>query len=262
MKPESIDWLKRDSWQSSKLNFEDFEKVLEKSKSHCSDLIKIKEQIFLLGTAYASFREIPNFFDDNRLISERYCQTLFFTCFLGSFRSVVGTLFLTAYGLYRNAYHNVRYALELLILSEQFDMAYPRGDFFKKLTLFKKQEEEDELRMLSLLKTSNHPCKGQMINEWRKLSKKVHPSYMQIIDTMVDFQTGYQAANIDDKEVNNIYKSLRNISHFYLVSLFIQFPEFREPLRNNKDFVAALRDHNQRLALKLLSSAGVHSKDV
>ena len=88
-------------------HFEIFQEAVEVSKKGCPDLLKIKELMLLMGFTFATFHRIPSFIK-NGFISDRYSQRLLFTCFVESFRSIIGTMYLSACGLYRNAYHNIR----------------------------------------------------------------------------------------------------------------------------------------------------------
>ena len=124
----------------------------------------------------------------------------------------------------------------------------------KKLNILRKGENK-ELRMNGLLKEINLPCKGGIVNEWKNLSKRIHPSHQQLIDTAVDFMSStYGRSNVECSEVTNIYKSLRAVCNFYLYLIFVHFPEIKSPLKENKDFVKALEEHNLRLASKELWS--------
>ncbi len=144
--------------------------------------------------------------------------------------------------------------LESMVQSEYVDTTYPNIDFEKKLNILRKGENK-ELRMNGLLKEINLPCKGGIVNEWKNLSKRIHPSHQQLIDTAVDFMSStYGRSNVECSEVTNIYKSLRAVCNFYLYLIFVHFPEIKSPLKENKDFVKALEEHNLRLASKELWS--------
>jgi hypothetical protein len=246
LKTDPSQWLRG---ITKDFHFEIFQEAVEKSKKDCPDLLKIKELMLLMGVTFATFHGIPSFIE-NGFISDRYSQRLFFTCFVESFRSIIGTMYLSACGLYRNAYHNIRYMLESMIQSEYIDTTFPNVDFERRLNILRKGENE-ELRMNSLLKEINLQCKGGIINEWKNLSKRVHPSHQQLIDTAVDFMSStYGRSNVECNEVTNIYKSLRAVCNFYLYLIFVHFPEVKTPLKENKDFVKTLNDHKLRLASK------------
>ena len=141
-----------------------------------------------------------------------------------------------------------------MVQSEYLDTTYPNVDSEKRLNILRKGENE-ELRMNYLLKENTLPCKGGIVNEWKNLSKRIHPSHKQFVDTADDFmRRTYGRSNVDCNEVTNIYKSLRTVCNFYLYLIFFHFPEIKTPLKENKDFVEALKDHNLRLASKELWS--------
>lgn len=256
-KTNSFEWLRREKWH---LNFDEFQVATEKSKKECGDLLKIFEFVFMLTCTLVAFSKIPSFFDENGIMSERYSQSLLFHCFLELFRISSCNVFLTACGLYKNVYHNIRYALESMVQTFYLDSKHPHIDFPTKIEILKEVENLPNYRGVQLLKSSKTDKKEQIMREYRKikeeyesLSRKVHFTYRQLLMTSKDFEEStLHSTKVDCGEVRNIYDSIRTVYEFFFLLFLTYFPEIKKPLTENKEFVKTVKDHNLKLLCKIL----------
>ena len=157
-----LDWFRREKWN---LNFEDFSKCSEKSIEQCSDLFKINELLFIVGWVYASFLKIPSFFVNHK-VSKTYSQKLAFTCLIDLMHSTNCTTFMTACGLYKNAYHNIRYALESIVHSVYMDLRHPNADFRTKIEILNEVENLPKYHGVQLLKALEINNKEEIMREY------------------------------------------------------------------------------------------------
>lgn len=242
--------MRRDRWH---LNFDEFQAALERSKKDCADLHRMNEFILTLAFASVAFLRTPSFFDENRNISERYSQSLVFTTFLELFRNSHHTLYLSSCGLYKNAYHNMRYALELMVQSSYIDSKYPNADFPTKIEILKKIEGKWEYRGSNLIDKLTTAYKGKIKNEYQRLSKKVHSSHRQLLFTAFNFMDrGYSSVYVDCSNVSNIYDSMTRLHGIFFLLFLTHFPEIKKVLVENEEFVKTIKDHNLILLSKVL----------
>lgn len=255
-KKDPSEWLLRDKWH---FNFNEFPKTLEKSKRECPDLSKINELLFIIAWVYASFFRIPSFFI-NKKVSEKYSQTLVFTCLIDLMRSTNCTTFMIGCGLYKNAYHNIRYALESIVHSLYMDLKHPNADFSTKIEILNEVENLTNYHGVRLLKTLDIYNKEEimreydMINkEYKKLSRNVHFTYRQLLVTAKNvMESRAFSSETDCTEVSKIYDSMKTVYDFFLFLVLSYFPELKELLAKNVEFVKAVEDHNLKLVRQSL----------
>jgi len=215
--------LHREDWHVKK--FDEFHVAIEKTKKECPDLSRMNEFVFMLSRFMIAFLRIPSFFDKDRNTSERYSQSLVFTCFLESLRNSYCTVYLSACGLYKNAYHNIRYELESVIQASYFDSNCPHDDFPMKIAMLEEAEDKREFNF-SRLTEKLHINLGYkketieaIMEEWGKLSKKVHSKHYQFVATSTNFMDcGYETVYVDCEEVKSIYESMRVLHDIFSFS--------------------------------------------
>lgn len=257
IKKNPSDFIKRDKWN---FNFEDYPDVLTKTIKDCPDLKKINELLFIIGWFYATFLEIPNFIVDEK-VSKEYSQKLTFTCFVDFMRTTNCTTFLTGCGLYKNAYHNIRYALESVVQSLYMDTKHPKADFQTKIEILDEVEDISNYRGIKLLKKLEIENKDEIMREYErvnqdysKLSKKVHFSYRQLILTATNItEANIHTVQLDCNEVSIIYDLMTKGYDLFLFLILTYFPKLVEPLSKNKELTETVKDHNLRLVCKILN---------
>lgn len=257
----SLDWLKRGNWF---LKFGEFSEAIEKSKKECDYLPKVNEFFFMFVCAYTSFLNVNDFFvtfeNKGRFIADKYKYSLFFSIFLELLRISSQNAYLCASGLYKNVYFNIRYALESMIQTLYIDTKYSEGDLVGKLMVLQEIECLEKCRGVQLLKNIQLPNQKQIVNENDKvrrqydyLSSKIHFSHQQIVNTAMDFEEGkLRSTKIDCSEVKRIYESMQTVYDFFFLLFLSYFPETKQPLRSNKEFIESIRDNNLVLTCRIL----------
>lgn len=251
----SIKWIPRDKWCVIKTD--EFQVAMEKSKKECVNLTKMNELIFALACTAIAFLKVPSFFDEDRYVSERYSQSLVFTWFIESLRNSTCTVYLSGCGLYRNAYQNIRYALESIIRASYFDSSYPDVDFPTKVEIQKEVEDLPKYWGVRLVRKLNVSYKKETIevvkNEYKKLSRKIHSDPVQFVATAKNFmERSYSAVYVDCSDVTSIYDSMRVLHDVFFLLLLTHFPEIRKQLVKNEEFVKTIKSHNLNLSSKIL----------
>ncbi len=252
------EWLRRENWH---FNFKDFHKTLEKSVKECTELPKINELLFIVGWIFATFLKIPKFFVEGK-VSEKYRQSLTFTCFIEFMHNSNCTTFLTASGLYKNAYHNLRYALESIVHSTYIDLRHPDSDFKTKIEILDEVENLPAYHGVKLVKDLEISNKDDIMREYdkinkeyKKLSRNVHFTYRHLLVTEKNIiESSVHSTEMDCSEVSRIYDSMKTVYDFFIFLFLSYFPELKEPLTKNEEFTKAVKDHNLNLVCKILNS--------
>lgn len=246
-----FEWMRKDKWHFPK--FDEILTTMEKSKKECVDLSKMNELILMLGFTLVAFLKIPSFFDENRCISEKYSQSLVFTCFMELLRGSSCTVFLSGCGLYKNAYHNIRYYLESIVQSMYIDSKHPNIDFPTKMEILKEVEDLIDYRGVRLIKKLEIEHKDEIKKEYKKLSAKVHFTHEQLAVTASDvMDSNYHATNVDCTEVSNVYDSMRMLYDIFFFLFLAYFQEIKEELKTNIGFIEQIKVHNLVLLSKAL----------
>jgi len=240
-----------------KVRTDEFQATMEKSQKECTDLIKMNEFVFAIGCILIAFRKVPTFFNKDRYIPERYSQSLVFTYLIESARNSACIVYLSGCGLYKNAYLNIRYALESIIQASYIDSSYPDFDFPTKVEVLEMKEDLRRYRATQLVKRLHIDYKEQTIeavrNEYKKLSRKLHSSHYQFMATSKNFMyQRYKAVYMDCDEVTSIYNSMKVLHDVSFFLLIAHFPEIRKPLVENTKFVETVKSHNLILSSRIL----------
>jgi len=167
---------------------------------------------------------------------------------------------MTACGLYKNAYHNLRYALESIVHCVYIDLKHPNADFRTKIEILNEVENLPQYHGVKLLKVLEINNKEEIrreyerINkEYKKLSRNVHFTYKQLLVTAKNVMEHRVSSTVTDcTEVSKIYDSMKIVYGFFLFLFLSYFPELKEPLAKNEEFVKTVKDHNLKLVCKIL----------
>ena len=115
---------------------EGFEATVKKSKEECGDkLEEIRQLIFILQDFNTSVLKCSI---RGEIVLPKYDNSLVFTCFLELLRISGHILFLSCNGLYRNAFDNIRYALESIVQALYIDMRHPETPLRWKIEILKR----------------------------------------------------------------------------------------------------------------------------
>ena len=178
--PDSLEYGKK------RINFAEYRRTATKTQAECKALKKMNRLLLIILFTHKALVESPFFFDKKGLVVERYRNSLVNVCLIELARNLHNTVFLSACGLYKNAYHNIRYALEFMIQSYYVDMSYPNSDFSERINVLAQIENNPEYRGTPLVKKLNlkRTLENDVKSEYRKLHKKVHSTYKQFLYTI------------------------------------------------------------------------------
>ena len=231
---------------------EGFLDISKKSKEECRDELEQMRRLM-----YATIPFI-NKAIENRMKAHmpKYLNSLIYSCFMELFRKSGHILFLSFNGLYRNAFHEIRYVLESVLQAYYIDKGHPEAEIIAKLEVLKEIEDKQEYHSGRLinkkLKIGN---KTVLETEYKKLSKLIHPSHQQLVDTLADVSTGGGKgvpATVDCEEISKIYESTKMMYDIFFFLLINLFPELKEPLKKNSDFIKSISDYELILLSKVL----------
>lgn len=159
-------------------------------------------------------------------------------------------LFLSCNGLYRNAFDSIRYILESIVQAIYIDYRHPTADIRTRIEIVKEVEDKREYHAVRLIDELEIGHKGYLRKEYKKLSRIIHPSHEQII-TARDDSLDLRKTVVDCEEISRIYDSMTKMYDITFFLFLTCFPEIKEPLKKNVDFVKSIRGYD----LTLLSRA-------
>jgi hypothetical protein len=166
------------------------------------------------------------------------------------------TIFFSFNGLYRNAFYNIRYALESIVQALYIDYGHPRTSLGTKTEILKEIEDKEEYRANRLIGKLRMSKKNRKLlgEQYSELSQIVHPTHRQIVSTLTDLRKPDKGAPtaIDCNEVLRIYDSMRGMYDVFFFLLIMYFPEVKEELQKNARFIEQIRVHNLALLSKVL----------
>ena len=235
--PDTSEWSR--NWH---LNFAVFQDALKQSESN-EEIRKINKLILTLGQTLISFRKIPNFFDENRNVNLRYSQSLIFTSFVEFLKNLHQTVFLSACYLYKNANHNIRYALELIIQSYYIDEQCPNDEFSERIKALREIEGKREYRGRALVNELNIPSeiKEHVKTLYQNLHEKVHATHEQFYLTAYHtMDAKHQTVYFDEIELERIRNSVFDVLDFFYFLFLTRFPELKIILLKNEDFIDSI----------------------
>lgn len=240
----------REKWHIPK--FEHIKALMKSSKKECVHLSKMNELILVAVYTYTALSKIPSFFDERRHVSDRYANSLVFPYLVELIRTSFQTVFLSSSGFYRSAYNNIRYFLESTVQTFYIDLKHKNSNFFCKVEILKEVEDKLEYRGVRLIRELEPKYSEEIKKEYKKLSKEIHASYRQIVVAVSDFQQSSFDTKVDCEEVSKIYNSMKMMYDIFFLLFLRYFPEVTKPLKENKDFVGIVKDHNLKLLSKIL----------
>ena len=220
-----------------------FRQIAEQSKEECgSELEKIRQLTFVMSHIHKTLKE---FYDVNLA---KYENSLVFTCFLELHRISGHILFLSCSGLYRSAFDDIRYALESIVQALYIDLRHPKSDIETKIEILREVEDKREYHAVRLIDELDIDHKVKLKTEYKKLSAIIHPSHKQVIATWRDIlEDKGVPVTIDCKEVSKIYSSMKRTFDIFFFLYIIYFPETKELLRKNPDFIKDIKAYDLSL---------------
>ena len=231
------------------------DKLLEPmEKSFETSLLKCKlETLTIRQFIYDTMGILPQV-----ATTEKYCTTLtemrvVETCVLLS-----QTYYLSISGMYRNAYHNMRYILESAVQSVYIDAKHKNSSLRTKIEILKEVEDKRDYRVLNLIsKLENLPHKDDLTAQYKRLSQMIHPSHRSVLDIMKCVPKSPDYFFIDCNEISSIFEALK-ITIDTVLFLFVRHTddETRAKIGKNNEFIQFCTKYNMFLVSKILKEKG------
>jgi hypothetical protein len=234
---------------------EGFLDISKKSRKKCGDeLEELRRLTFLAGYflhTYVAYQK------RNEAGCSALANSLRHACFLELIRISGHVVFLSCNGLYRNAFDDIRYALESIVQALYIDNEHSEAPFSAKMEILKEIEGKREYRAQSLidkLKLGEHQTKLQV--EYKELSKIVHPSHRHVETFLKDFKTKEQGVPtaISCEEISNICESLKRMYDIFLFLVVSNHTELIELLKKNPKFTKSVEAYGLPLLSRVLTS--------
>jgi hypothetical protein len=235
--------------------FKGFQDVVKKSKDECgAELEKLRQLTFIINMFFKSLMTSLSFKKEHRV---KIGSSLTLTCFVELARISGHTVFFSFNGLYRQAFYNIRYALESIVQALYIDYGHPKTPLETKMEILKEIEDKIECRASRLIGSLPMPDKKKKLlrEEYKKLSQIVHPTHRQVISTLTDLRKPDDGAptTIDCNEVSRIYDSMARMYDIFFFLFITYFPEVKEELGRNSDFIKQVKTHHLTLLSKTLN---------
>lgn len=230
-----------------------FRGIVKKSKKECHDELEaIHELVWDFNSHFfEAYYECVSTNGKHRL--PKYYNSLVDTCFLELWRISGHILFLSFNGLYRSAFDNIRYILELIIQALYIDLRHPKINLRIKIEILKEVEDKREYHAVRLIDELKIDHKSKLREEYKKLSRIIHPSHKQIIATVSDIVKDRGVpVTIDCEEIERIYDSMKRMYDIFFFLYLTYFPEIKEPLRKNPEFINDVKVFKLTLLSKVL----------
>jgi len=229
----------------------EFRAVFKKSKEECGEkLEEIRQLTFVQGAFYKSLKESFSLSKEYKL---KVRNSLVFWCFMELARISGHIVFFSCNGFYRNAFDNIRYALESIVQALYIDHRHPKTPLETKIEILKEVEDKREYHAVRLIDELEIDHKDNLKKEYKKLSQIIHPSHKQIIATLDDLKEDKGVpVTINCEEIARIYDSMTRMYDIFFFLFTTYFPELKEPLKKNPDFIESIKVYNLRLLSKVL----------
>lgn len=235
--------------------YEGFRDTFKKSKEECGDeLEKIRQLISIIPNFNKSVMECYK--PDGKTIVWKYLKSLVLVCYFELYRISEHILFLSCNGLYRNAFDNVRHALESIVQALYIDHRHPKTLLSTKIDILKEVEDKREYHAVRLIDELEIHHKDKLKKEYKRLSQIVHPSHKEIIATMGDMMqhAGELPVTVDCERISGIYDSMRMMYDIFFFLFIHHFPKVKEALQKNPNFIKDIKVHNLTLLSRVLKT--------
>lgn len=231
---------------------EEFRGIFEKSKKECSDELEKIRQLIMDMMSYCFDDYVECCFANGEFPLPEYYNSLVDKRFLELVRISSHILFLAYSGLYRNAFNDIRYALESIVQAFYIDTRHPNVDIDTKIEIMREIEDKREYHAVRLIDELEIDYKNRLKSEYKELSRIIHPSHKQIVTTIINLlkREGIPAT-VDCEEISRIYDSMRKMYDICFFLLIPYFPMLRASLGKNPNFVKSIKVYNLTLLSKV-----------
>jgi len=232
---------------------ESFQSISKKSKEECGGkLEKIRELTFLSMVFFKPYYEC---YKKHTKKYGAWGNYLHHALLLELLRISGHVVFLSYKGLYRNAFDNIRYALESIVQAIYIDNRHPDTPLAVKIEVLKEVEDKREYHAIRLIDELEISYKDRLKTEYKKLSRMIHSSHEHFITLWRDIKTEEQGVptTVDCEEISRIYDSMVRMYDIFFFLIINYFPELEDSLRKDTHFVKGIRAYNLTLLTKALS---------
>lgn len=226
-----------------------FRKTSRKSREGCGEkLEEMRKLTFLSGSFFTSYYKC---YKQHQSKYGAWGSSLNHACLLELFRISAHIVFLSCNGLYRNAFDDIRYALESIVQATYIDHEHPETPFSTKMEILKEIEGQRDYRAKPLiekkLKLGTH--KQRLNKEYEELSRKIHPSHRHIEALLKDIKVDEKGipTTVSCEEISSIYNSMTKLYDIIFFLAVKDFPELKESLRKNPEFTKHINAYNLHL---------------
>jgi hypothetical protein len=218
-----------------------FENVSEKSRKNCgSKLEEMRQLTFLSGIFFKSFCIYQK---KHKRKFGAWGHSLYHACLLELFRTSGSILFLSTNGLYRNAFDDIRHTLESIVQAIYIDSRHPNTPLGTRIEILKEIEDKREYHAVRLIDELRIAHKDKLREEYKELSRVIHPTHEQILVLMHDIKTDEKGIpiTVNCEEISNIYKSMKKMYDIFFFLILNNFPELRESMKKDADFIKGVK---------------------
>jgi len=229
---------------------EGFQSIVKKSKGECGDeLERMRQFIYVVNRHF--FATTQKEYEANM---PKYVNSLVSWCHLELFRISGHILFLSCNGLYRNAFDNIRYALESIVQALYIDLRHPEAGITTKIEILKEVEDKREYHSARLIDELEINYKDRLKKEYKRLSETIHPSHKRVVATLDDISGDRGVpVTISCEEISKIYNSMKKMYDILFLLFMVYFPEVKKSLKENPDFIKDIKAYNLYLLSKALN---------
>ena len=188
--------------------------------------------------------------------TERYCTTLKEMRVIETYVLLSQTFYLSTSGMYRSAFHSVRYMLESAVQSVYIDERHKKSSLRTKIEILKEVEDKRDYRVLNLIsKLANVGHKDDLTTQYKQLSQMVHPSHKSVVDVLECISKPPEYFFIDCNEISNIFEALK-ITIDMVLFLFVWYADddIKERLSKNSEFTEYCAKYKMFLISKILKA--------
>jgi hypothetical protein len=164
-------------------------------------------------------------------------------------------MYLSLSGLYRSAFHNIRYILESAIQSVYIDSRHPNSSLRTRIEILKEVEEKRDYRAANLIEKLKIDYKKDLIAEYQRLSQLIHPTHRNIIEIVESIKEpfSFSFAPVSCVEISNIFESIKMTFDMALFLYTSCAPKTRKAqLQEKPELVKYCKKYNLTLMSKIL----------
>jgi hypothetical protein len=243
-----------------------FGRIFDQTKRECG---KKREDIIQLVFMIFEFnKSMTKYIGKGKKAHLNCLDSLAYSCYVELVRISTHILFLSDFGLYRNAFDNIRYALESIVQALYIDARHPQISIKTKVEILKEVEDKIEYHAIRLIDELKIENKDRLKKEYKALSQAIHPSHRQIVATWTDVEEGVGIpTRVDCQEIERIYDSMKTMYDIFFFLFLTYFPDLKDLLKKNTKFIECVQTYklsliSQTIGLKLRTNTHIHDRSV